>query len=137
MQFWCFHQWRSLSSLYLPIFCPTIPITSATRTIIFGATTNNAEAFYQSVVLAPKGTIQRLHAIEHRTYYSPPDDPQINRALYQALIAAMAISTPLLQQAAVVSNPGENYSISLQSDIPVATPGKNEILVKLTCTGLW
>jgi propanol-preferring alcohol dehydrogenase len=49
----------------------------------------------------------------------------------------MAVSTPLLQQAAVVSDPGENYSISLQNDIPVATPKKNEILIKLTCTGLW
>lgn len=43
----------------------------------------------------------------------------------------------MLQQAAVVSNPGENYTISLANDVPVATPGNNEILVKLSCTGLW
>ncbi|KAJ5362776.1 hypothetical protein N7541_003620 [Penicillium brevicompactum] len=48
----------------------------------------------------------------------------------------MASSTPILQQAAVVSNPGESYTISLQNDVPVATPGTNEILVKLSCTGL-
>ncbi|CAG8026127.1 unnamed protein product [Penicillium olsonii] len=48
----------------------------------------------------------------------------------------MTNSTPALQQAAVVSNPGEGYIIALRDDIPVATPGENEILVKLSCTGL-
>lgn len=49
----------------------------------------------------------------------------------------MANSTPTLQQAAVVQNPGENGTITLQNDIPVSSPGKNEVLIKLTCTGLW
>jgi propanol-preferring alcohol dehydrogenase len=49
----------------------------------------------------------------------------------------MATSTPTLQQAAVVQNPGENATIALQKDIPVANPGQNEVLIKLTCTGLW
>jgi propanol-preferring alcohol dehydrogenase len=49
----------------------------------------------------------------------------------------MANSTPLLQQAAVVQNPGENASIDLQNNIPVSNPGRHEVLVKLACTGLW
>jgi propanol-preferring alcohol dehydrogenase len=49
----------------------------------------------------------------------------------------MTNSIPLLQQAAVVLNPGPSYNVSLQSDIPVAKPRENEVLVKLTCTGLW
>ncbi|KAJ5953005.1 uncharacterized protein N7479_011418 [Penicillium vulpinum] len=48
----------------------------------------------------------------------------------------MTMSTPTLQQAAVVQNPGENAIIALKNDIPVASPAKNEVLIKLTCTGL-
>ncbi|KAJ5766061.1 uncharacterized protein N7511_003677 [Penicillium nucicola] len=48
----------------------------------------------------------------------------------------MATTTPNHQQGAVVVNPGESAQISLRSDLPVATPGPNEVLVKLTCTGL-
>lgn len=49
----------------------------------------------------------------------------------------MANLTPTLQQAAVVQNPGEDATITLHNDIPVASPGQNEVLIKLTCTGLW
>lgn len=49
----------------------------------------------------------------------------------------MANAIPVLQQAAVVQNPGENANIVLQNDVSVASPGHNEVLVKLTCTGLW
>lgn len=49
----------------------------------------------------------------------------------------MANPTPTLQQAAVVQNPGEKATITLQNNIPVASPGQNEVLIKLTCTGLW
>ncbi|CAG8902694.1 unnamed protein product [Penicillium egyptiacum] len=48
----------------------------------------------------------------------------------------MANSIPTLQQAAVVQNPGENATIALRNDMPVASPGQNEVLIKLTCTGL-
>jgi propanol-preferring alcohol dehydrogenase len=49
----------------------------------------------------------------------------------------MVTETPNLQQAAVVVNPGEKAHITLRNDLPVASPGRNEVLVKLTCTGLW
>ncbi|PKY04614.1 putative quinone oxidoreductase [Aspergillus campestris IBT 28561] len=45
-------------------------------------------------------------------------------------------SIPTTQQAALVENPGPAAKIVHRDDIPVATPGPNEILVKLTCTGL-
>ncbi|KAL2826110.1 chaperonin 10-like protein [Aspergillus cavernicola] len=48
----------------------------------------------------------------------------------------MAPSVPTLQQGAVVVNPGENYKILIQDNIPVREPQDNEVLVKLTCTGL-
>lgn len=46
-------------------------------------------------------------------------------------------SIPIHQQAAVVEDPGDNFKILLRNDIPVGEPGPEEILVKLTCTGLW
>ena len=49
----------------------------------------------------------------------------------------MATSIPQLQQAAVVQNPGDNAQILLRDDVPVGEPGPEEILVRLTCTGLW
>ncbi|KAJ5124998.1 uncharacterized protein N7515_008823 [Penicillium bovifimosum] len=48
----------------------------------------------------------------------------------------MANSIPLLQQAALVQDPGEHASIKLAHSIPVSNPGRHEVLVKLTCTGL-
>ncbi|KAJ5566607.1 hypothetical protein N7535_008245 [Penicillium sp. DV-2018c] len=48
----------------------------------------------------------------------------------------MAYSIPHRQQAAVVKNPGQNASIILQDTVPVSNPGRHEVLVKLTCTGL-
>jgi propanol-preferring alcohol dehydrogenase len=49
----------------------------------------------------------------------------------------MAKSIPILQQAAVVQNPGQNATIAIKDDVPVGSPELNEVLVKLTCTGLW
>ncbi|KAJ5481148.1 hypothetical protein N7539_007042 [Penicillium diatomitis] len=49
----------------------------------------------------------------------------------------MAVSIPpKLQQAAVVQDPGPNYTISLCEDSPITSPGPNEALVKLTCSGI-
>lgn len=44
---------------------------------------------------------------------------------------------PRLQQAAVVENPGNNFSVVLRDDVPVGDPGTDEILIKLNCTGIW
>ena len=41
------------------------------------------------------------------------------------------------QRAVVVQNPGNNYEMIIRDDIPVRTPGADEILVKLSCSGLW
>jgi propanol-preferring alcohol dehydrogenase len=49
----------------------------------------------------------------------------------------MANTIPNFQQAAVVVNPGEKGQIAIRNDLPVTVPGPNEVLVKLTCTGLW
>jgi propanol-preferring alcohol dehydrogenase len=46
-------------------------------------------------------------------------------------------SIPSHQQAAVVEDPGDNFKIVLRNDIHIGEPGPEEILVKLTCTGLW
>ncbi|KAJ5180930.1 hypothetical protein N7492_004140 [Penicillium capsulatum] len=48
----------------------------------------------------------------------------------------MAGSIPSVQQAAVLQNPGDGFSITLRKDIPVGDPGPKEVLVKLSCTGL-
>ncbi|KAE8381649.1 chaperonin 10-like protein [Aspergillus bertholletiae] len=45
-------------------------------------------------------------------------------------------SAPNEQRAVVVQNPGNNYEMTIRDDLPVGTPGPDEILVKLTCTGL-
>jgi propanol-preferring alcohol dehydrogenase len=47
------------------------------------------------------------------------------------------MSIPELQQAAVVENPGDKFTVVLRDDIPVGTPGTDEILIKLNCTGIW
>lgn len=49
----------------------------------------------------------------------------------------MTPSIPSVQQAAVLQNPGDKFTLVLRDDIPVGDPGDNEILVKLNCTGLW
>lgn len=46
-------------------------------------------------------------------------------------------SIPSSQRAVVVQSPGNNYEMIILDDIPVRTPGADEILVKLSCTGLW
>ncbi|CEN60226.1 hypothetical protein ASPCAL02667 [Aspergillus calidoustus] len=48
----------------------------------------------------------------------------------------MTLPISKLQQGAEVINPGNDYKIILRNDIPVSDPGSNEVLVKLTCTGL-
>ncbi|KAL3462389.1 chaperonin 10-like protein [Aspergillus heterothallicus] len=48
----------------------------------------------------------------------------------------MTIAIPKLQQAAKVVDPGANYKITIHHDVPVPEPVANEVLVKLTCTGL-
>ncbi|BAE65649.1 unnamed protein product [Aspergillus oryzae RIB40] len=45
-------------------------------------------------------------------------------------------SIPSSQRAVVVQSPGNNYEMIILDDIPVRTPGADEILVKLSCTGL-
>lgn len=49
----------------------------------------------------------------------------------------METDLPRTQTAAVVQNPGPDYTIMLRDDIPVPEPGLGEILIKLECTGLW
>jgi propanol-preferring alcohol dehydrogenase len=46
-------------------------------------------------------------------------------------------SIPQTQQAAQVLQPGDAFHISIRDDVPVPEPGPNEVLVKLSCTGLW
>jgi len=52
-------------------------------------------------------------------------------------IIEMSVDVPHTQKAFVVQNPGENYTIVLQDNIPVPEPRPGEILIKLECTGLW
>lgn len=49
----------------------------------------------------------------------------------------MSSSIPSVQTAALIENPGNDAHIVFRSDIPVASPGVNEILVKLAFTGVW
>ncbi|KAJ5890401.1 uncharacterized protein N7473_006629 [Penicillium subrubescens] len=46
------------------------------------------------------------------------------------------MSIPLVQQAAVVENPGDNFTVVLRDNVPVGDPGTDEILIKLNCTGI-
>ncbi|CEI60036.1 hypothetical protein FVEN_g8168 [Fusarium venenatum] len=48
----------------------------------------------------------------------------------------MTVSIPSLQKAAVIKNPGDEARIVIRSDVPVPSPGKDEILIKLSCTGV-
>jgi propanol-preferring alcohol dehydrogenase len=49
----------------------------------------------------------------------------------------MNLSIPELQKAAVIENPGPKAKITIQHNVPVGTPTGNEILVKLTHSGIW
>lgn len=49
----------------------------------------------------------------------------------------MPTCIPTQQRGAVVEDPGDNFKIVLRDDIKVGEPGPEEILVKLSCTGLW
>ena len=44
---------------------------------------------------------------------------------------------PTCQQAAVLDNPGPDAQITIRHDIPVGSPGPQEVLIKLTHTGIW
>ncbi|RMJ17040.1 hypothetical protein CDV36_003262 [Fusarium kuroshium] len=48
----------------------------------------------------------------------------------------MDSSIPKVQKAALIENPGENAQICIRSDVPVGVPGRHEILVKLSFTGV-
>ncbi|KAM0338611.1 hypothetical protein ACHAPU_011267 [Fusarium lateritium] len=48
----------------------------------------------------------------------------------------MASSIPSLQTAALIENPGDNARIVFKSDIPIGNPAANEILVRLSFTGV-
>lgn len=43
---------------------------------------------------------------------------------------------PTVGKAACVSNPGPNFTVTLHHDIPVPKPGRNEVLIKLSVTGI-
>ncbi|RSL47816.1 hypothetical protein CEP54_013219 [Fusarium duplospermum] len=43
---------------------------------------------------------------------------------------------PKVQKATLIENPGENAQICIRSDIPVGVPGRHEVLVKLSFTGV-
>ena len=47
------------------------------------------------------------------------------------------MSIPQVQQAAVVENPGDNFTVVLRDNVPVGDPGTDEILIKLNYTGIW
>ncbi|GLI81133.1 hypothetical protein PoHVEF18_009504 [Penicillium ochrochloron] len=46
------------------------------------------------------------------------------------------MAIPQLQQAAVVENPGDSFTVVLRDNVPVGDPGADEILIKLNCTGI-
>ncbi|KAF5548687.1 alcohol dehydrogenase [Fusarium mexicanum] len=63
--------------------------------------------------------------------------PAQARRTYQLnAILTMSSSIPSTQKAALIENPGNDARIVIRSDIPVANPQENEILVKLEFTGL-
>jgi hypothetical protein len=46
-------------------------------------------------------------------------------------------ASPKHQQAVKVVDPGENFKIVIRADTPIQELRDHEVLVKLTCTGLW
>lgn len=48
-----------------------------------------------------------------------------------------ATSIPQFQQAAVLNNPGPSAQIAIRHDIPVGSPGPEEVLIKLSHSGIW
>ncbi|KAK4704212.1 hypothetical protein P7C70_g1990, partial [Phenoliferia sp. Uapishka_3] len=47
-----------------------------------------------------------------------------------------AVTIPKVCKAAVVRNPGKDYTIETIEDFPVPVPGPGQLLLKLNCTGL-
>ncbi|KAK1245808.1 hypothetical protein MKX07_004877 [Trichoderma sp. CBMAI-0711] len=48
----------------------------------------------------------------------------------------MTASIPSVQTAALIRNPGPNAGIEIRHDYPVPQPGKNEVLLKMECSGI-
>lgn len=49
----------------------------------------------------------------------------------------MITQIPNVQTAALIKDPGPNAWIEIRHDYPVAQPGKNEVLLKMECSGIW
>lgn len=49
----------------------------------------------------------------------------------------MTVQIPSVQTAALIKNPGPNARIEIRHDYPVPQPGKNEVLLKMECSGIW
>ncbi|KKO99401.1 hypothetical protein THAR02_08482 [Trichoderma harzianum] len=48
----------------------------------------------------------------------------------------MTVQIPSVQTAALIKNPGPNARIEIRHDYPVPQPGKNEVLLKMECSGI-
>ncbi|KAJ4862565.1 zinc-binding dehydrogenase domain-containing protein [Trichoderma breve] len=48
----------------------------------------------------------------------------------------MTAQIPSVQTAALIKNPGSNARIEIRHDYPVPQPGKNEVLLKMECSGI-
>ncbi|KAK0762860.1 hypothetical protein N5P37_004382 [Trichoderma harzianum] len=48
----------------------------------------------------------------------------------------MTAQIPGVQTAALIKNPGSNARIEIRHDYPVPQPGKNEVLLKMECSGI-
>jgi hypothetical protein len=44
---------------------------------------------------------------------------------------------PILQTGAWLDSPKPNATLKIRKDLPIASPGPKEVLVKLICTGVW
>lgn len=49
----------------------------------------------------------------------------------------MTTPIPTLQTAAVIQKPGPNGTVRIDNTYPVEAPGKYQVLVKLTYSGVW
>ncbi|KAL7821807.1 alcohol dehydrogenase [Trichoderma gracile] len=48
----------------------------------------------------------------------------------------MTASIPIVQTAALIKDPGPNARIEIRHDYPVPQPGRNEVLLKMECSGI-
>ncbi len=49
----------------------------------------------------------------------------------------MAEGIPKLQTVALLRDVGPNARIEIRHDYPVTLPGRNEVLLKMECSGIW